>query len=135
MSDPMRILVTGSRTCTTERAITVVESTLTAVLGSLGFQAMERGVIIVHGQCPKGGVDLIAHRWAEGDPDTTPEPHPADWKRHGRAAGPIRNAQMVALGADLCLAFPGPTSTGTWDCIRKAVAAGIPTQIYPLEKP
>lgn len=130
MSDPLRFLVTGSRTCTLEQAEQVVRVLSTVVNSLAEFQ----DVIIVHGQCPKGGVDLVAHLWAVENA-ATPEPHPADWKRHGRAAGAIRNTEMVKLGADLCLAFPGPRSTGTWDCVRKAVAAGIPAQIYPLEKP
>jgi hypothetical protein len=39
---------------------------------------------------------------------------------------------MVSLGADLCLGFPGPGSKGTWDCLRKAVDAGIPTRVRSL---
>lgn len=42
----------------------------------------------------------------------------------------IRNQEMADRGADLCLAFPGPESVGTWDMIRKARAAGIPVHIH-----
>jgi len=31
---------------------------------------------------------------------------PANWKRHGRRAGPIRNGEM-ARHADICIIFPG----------------------------
>lgn len=41
------------------------------------------------------------------------------------AAGTYRNAEMVAAGADLCLAFPIGESRGTRDCMRRAEAAGI----------
>jgi len=51
----------------------------------------------------------------------------ADWKKHGRAAGPIRNREMVRLAAHLgvaaCIAFPG--GAGTEDCTKQAVAAGL----------
>jgi len=37
---------------------------------------------------------------------------PAKWKQHGRSAGPIRNAEMLALQrVDLVVAFPGGTGT------------------------
>lgn len=46
---------------------------------------------------------------------------------------PIRNKQMVELGADLCLAFPdhpkGHGSRGTWNCIDLAQQAGIPVLV------
>lgn len=51
--------------------------------------------------------------------------YPADWDRYGRSAGHRRNAQMVADGADLCLAFPLGESRGTRGCMRLASQAGI----------
>jgi len=49
---------------------------------------------------------------------------PADWKAHGRAAGPIRNMKMLAEGEpDLVVAFPG--GKGTADMKRQAIAAGV----------
>ncbi|ASZ74860.1 hypothetical protein FDI69_gp043 [Rhodococcus phage Trina] len=50
---------------------------------------------------------------------------PADWDRYNKAAGPIRNRIMVDRGADICLAFPIGTSTGTRDCMKLAEKAGI----------
>lgn len=53
--------------------------------------------------------------------------YPADWRTHGKAAGPIRNQQMIDHGKpDLVLAFPG--GRGTADMVRRAKAAGIEVQ-------
>lgn len=58
------------------------------------------------------------------------EAHPAEWAKHGSRAGPIRNSNMVDLGADLCLAFIKNKSRGATDTADKAEAAGIPTRRY-----
>lgn len=55
------------------------------------------------------------------------EAHPANWAKHGKAAGPIRNQEMIDAGADIVLAFPG--GAGTADCVRRARAAGIPVRV------
>lgn len=47
----------------------------------------------------------------------------ADWGKHGRAAGPIRNRKMLEH-VELLIAFPG--GRGTEDCIRAAHEQGIP---------
>jgi len=46
-------------------------------------------------------------------------------------AGPIRNAEMVAAGAGLYVAFHRAISAskGTKDCARRAIEAGIPTYL------
>lgn len=48
----------------------------------------------------------------------------ADWKTWGKAAGPIRNQQMIGSHPDMVIAFPG--GRGTEDARRRAIAAGIP---------
>jgi hypothetical protein len=78
-------------------------------------------VRIVHGGAT--GADQLAARWAR---ETGQEAiaYPADWKAHGRAAGPIRNALMLEREKpDLVVAFPG--GRGTADMVAKARAASV----------
>jgi hypothetical protein len=50
--------------------------------------------------------------------------HFADWKKHGRKAGPIRNQQMLDEGKpDLVVAFSG--GVGTADMVHRARRAGV----------
>lgn len=121
----MRILITGSRH---EHDPKIVWDAINEEFTGLYSEA-----VIVHGACPHGGVDESAARWAHYV-CATEEPHPADWERFGKAAGPKRNQAMVDLGADICLAFPGPSSRGTWDCVKRARRAGIPTRIVEVAR-
>lgn len=120
----VRILVTGSRAWVDGAAI---EDALVAAVG-----ASPGPVIVVHGAAK--GADALAGRYARQH-GWTVESHPALWHRYRKRAGLLRNQAMVDLGADLCLAFPGPESVGTWDCVRRARVAGIPTVVYgePVE--
>lgn len=51
------------------------------------------------------------------------------------AAGNYRNQAMVGAGADVCVAAPGATGSGTRDCMRRAKAAGIPVMSWPIDVP
>lgn len=69
------------------------------------------------------GADTLARQFA-GRSGIPVQTFPADWKKHGKAAGAIRNRQMLAEGApDLVVAFPG--GRGTADMVRQARAAGL----------
>jgi hypothetical protein len=124
----MRIIITGGRN---RAAFDALADEIGYLEGS-GEILSGTPVTIVHGGCPTG-VDYDAGITAETHCFGV-ESHPADWDRYGRAAGPKRNEEMAALGADLCLAFPSAAgSPGTWDMIRKAVKHGIKTIIMPEE--
>lgn len=81
------------------------------------------------------GVDSAAADWAVLNHTKLSE-HPADWKKHGNAAGPIRNQLMIDMHLDkdydkkyivvdiLGIAFPG--GKGTKDMLRRMYKAGIP---------
>ena len=128
----MRVLVTGSREWRDGAAITLaLRRAGQDYERSVGFLVSGATPVLVHGDA--NGADTLAAHAARAL-GWIVEAYPADWKQHGKKAGPIRNALMVSLGADVCLAFPLPGSIGTWDCIRKAVDAGIPTRIYPPRK-
>lgn len=70
---------------------------------------------------------------------------PADWKAHGKAAGPIRNAEMLRYlqrrmdngDEGIVLAFhPGlGQSRGTRNMVEQAQRAGIPVVIYDGRQP
>ena len=75
------------------------------------------------------GVDQLAHSFAV-EAGLSTEEYPADWKTYGRAAGPVRNAQMLDSGADLVIAFWDGESPGTKDMINKAKHRKVPTEIH-----
>jgi hypothetical protein len=57
-------------------------------------------------------------------------------KSLGNIAEPERNRETVQAGADLCIAMRRTlaTSKGTKDCIRQALAAGIPVYLIEDER-
>lgn len=128
---PIRILVTGSRFIDDAGRV-LVWNVMTRALS----EAPGRDAVFIEGGA--NGADQAARYWVEtyrsaGHMDVSSESHAADWAADGRYAGPKRNAAMVKLGADLCLAFPRKGSKGTWGCLRLAADAGIPVRIYPLQ--
>lgn len=118
-----RILVTGSRDWT-DRA--TINSALADAWFDLG---QDPGAVLVQGECHLGGADLIAKEVWESH-GLTVEGHPAEMGPDGHVLGPKRNAHMVSLGADVCLAFPLPSSRGTKNCMRLAREAGIPVRVF-----
>lgn len=83
---------------------------------------------VIHGGCR--GADWLAQLWVSDGmlekgltcPDV--KIFKADWDKHGRAAGPIRNQQMLDEGKpDLILAFAG--GRGTDNMCAQAREAGI----------
>jgi hypothetical protein len=153
-----RILITGSRSWTNVQFAT---DAINAGIMLLGSHAKE--AVLVHGAAQ--GADVLCANVATGLGMAT-EAHPAAWDEHAadcpvshqglrtcKKAGHRRNAEMIAGGAGLCLAFPThglqlaegedrkDTSRGTWDCATKAKDAGIPTLVvwgatlYPFGHP
>src|SRR6478735_7482462 len=72
------------------------------------------------------GAEFLASSWARGHRvpyrSVTPE-----WARHGKAAGPIRNGEMLDLAPDLVVAFPG--GRGTADMVRQARGRGVSVKL------
>lgn len=69
------------------------------------------------------GADSMAAAWAD-ERGIQVAPFPADWKANGKAAGPLRNQQMLDEGKpDIVIAFPG--GAGTKDMARRARKAGL----------
>jgi hypothetical protein len=75
---------------------------------------------VIHGDAR--GLDRIAGAWATMN-GINVRAMPADWARHGRAAGPQRNARMLLQKPDVLIAFPG--GKGTADMVQKATLAGV----------
>lgn len=116
-----RILITGSRTWTDE---TVVEEALADQF--VYARDLDLIPLVVSGACPSGA-DLLAERITTLYYGWDVERHPADWGLHGKRAGFIRNAEMVNLGADVCLAFIRDDSKGASHTADLAERAGIRT--------
>lgn len=135
----MRILVTGSRDWPDDGSI---DKALNQMVDRLATECpdlfIKDGVTLVSGACPTGA-DKIAEKWAERTFFVEVERHPAEWinpntGKHDRSAGYRRNAEMVNLGADVCMAFQRNGSKGAGHTIRLALDAGIPTNVETREE-
>jgi hypothetical protein len=77
---------------------------------------------IIHGGAR--GADSLAGRYAAMH-GIEVEVYPADWEKHGKSAGPKRNAEMLAQSKPhLVVAFPG--GKGTADMVKRALST-VPT--------
>ncbi len=88
-----------------------------AVVGLFDLSMLKE---IVSGGAP--GVDTLAMRLAQ-ELGVKMTIYPADWARHGRSAGPIRNRQIVDH-AEFVLAFAKPTSRGTANALAYCMKKG-----------
>lgn len=120
----MRLLICGDRNWTDKDLIK-------SVLQSLNVKVD----CIIEGEAR--GVDTLAREVAE-ELKIPVEGYPARWGECGRAAGPIRNQQMLDEGkSDAVLAFHDDIekSKGTKDMINRARKAGVPVTLisHPTE--
>jgi hypothetical protein len=112
----MRILICGSRTWTDrERMRKFVE-------------ALPDDTVVIHGAASGSRHDRRGGSQAPGaDGGRVPE----QWSRYGRAAGPIRNRQMLKQGRPDRVAVAHDNFTAshrTRDMVEQAIAAGIPVE-------
>lgn len=109
---PVRIIVCGGRDyADREHVFQVLDKIHTL-----------RGIIeVIQGEAQ--GADRWAREWAVGYgiPLTRCR---AEWEKHGKRAGPLRNRHMLTLKPDGVVAFPG--GRGTADMISAAQEAGVP---------
>lgn len=108
----VRIIVAGGRDYSDS-------ATVFAVLDMIHAKRVVAEVI--HGAAP--GADSLGAQWAEAR-GIKVTPCPADWKAHGKAAGPRRNRHMLTLKPDGVVLFPG--GRGTADMRKAALEAGVP---------
>jgi hypothetical protein len=103
----MRVIVAGPRL----RTLRALEARYPGLIARLREQVCKRllelppGSVVVHGD--GDGVDAMAKEGARRA-GLVDEAHPADWnfwrlQGKPRAAGPVRNRQMVRRGADLLI--------------------------------
>ena len=111
----MKTIIAGSR------SVTDLDLVADAVRAS-GFDITE----VVSGGAP--GVDSLGEQWAEqhGIPVTR---FPADWKRYGRRAGPIRNTEMAEYAEALIAVWDG-RSRGTKNMIQLARQRGLRVFVF-----
>lgn len=82
-------------------------------------------ITIIHGAAR--GADTFADESAR-DLGYAVKAFPADWERHGRAAGPIRNVEMLKENPDLVIAFG--QGRGTNHTVKEAEHRGIPVKRF-----
>jgi hypothetical protein len=117
----MKVLCCGDRDWTSWR---VIEETL---------QGLGPNTIIVHGDAR--GADKMSGYVAKRLGFQV-KAYPADWDKHGKAAGPIRNRLMFdSEQPELVIAFHNDlnSSKGTKDMVKYARSMGCPVNVVTEE--
>lgn len=122
----LKVLVTGSRGWNDYE---LIEDALRSVLPQ---GAETQPVLVIHGDA--GGADRMAALSAR-KLGYFVMAYPANWKLYGKAAGPIRNAQMLKeQKPDVVLAFWDGQSRGTAHMMGLADEAGVIVRVFEQEK-
>lgn len=89
---------------------------------------LNKDTIIIHGAAK--GADIMGATIAL-KLGFTVNAFPAKWLQYGKAAGPIRNRQMLDQNPDLVIAFHNDieNSKGTKDCKKEAEKRGIEVRL------
>ncbi len=74
------------------------------------------------------GADRLGEIWATRNGITVRQ-FPADWDKHGKKAGILRNQEMLDAGASHLVAFWDEKSRGTFDMISRAKKVGIHVRV------
>lgn len=119
----MNVIIAGSRTIT---GLVVVRAALREALASWGNPTV--GWI---GSGGARGVDTVAETVARLI-DAPFRCFPADWDKHGRAAGPIRNRQMAEWADAAVLVWDGH-SRGTANMKQEMERLGKPVFVYEVK--
>jgi hypothetical protein len=117
---PFKIIVAGTRTFNDYQFLKQSLDTL------LTFFSRTLFVEVVCGGC--SGADRLGKQYAVYKGYYVKE-FPADWTRHGKCAGAIRNLEMARY-ADLCVVFWDGKSKGAKNMIDTAVAEGLLVKVF-----
>lgn len=79
------------------------------------------------------GTDVLGETWG-ANKRTPVVKFPANWDKHGKAAGHIRNAEMADY-ADALVAFWDGKSKGTRGMIETAAKKGLYVKVFRYEIP
>jgi hypothetical protein len=111
----------------------------TAIVGSRGFSGYEAMASILSqyqiSQVVSGGakgVDSLAEQWSKENNLPDPIIFLPDWKKYKRAAGFVRNKDIVDA-ADQVFAFWDGKSQGTLDSIKHAIKTGKPVSVWLVD--
>lgn len=117
----MKIIIAGSRKGFTQG---IVDAVMKQAIKQWDIRAQD--ITVVSG-CALG-VDTYGIRWAEerGLPVMR---YPADWDRHGKSAGILRNIQMAAV-ADALVALWDGESPGTRHMVQEADKRGLRVYVF-----
>lgn len=118
---PVRVAVVGSREFDSYK---LVENTVDSILAERGL----KDVLIVSGGAR--GVDTLAELYAIRR-NLPKKVYKANWTEYGKAAGPLRNTQIVE-NSDLIIAFRLPGSRGTQNTINQAKERGVETIVIDV---
>lgn len=117
----LKVIIAGSRD------IFPSAKEIQAAVNASGYEV----TILINGR--GRGVDLCAGLWAE-EKQIPIEPFPALWRKHGKAAGPIRNEQMACAGDALIAIWDvGAPGKGTPDVCKRVWEKGKPVFIVSPE--
>lgn len=139
----MRVLVCGSRAF---EDYELLQKTLHefVVYDERPFPYLPEDFVLIQGGAK--GADSLADQWASVY-GVSSICYKADWEKYGKAAGPIRNKQMLDEGKpDLVIAFLSKVaheemlygfsnnqhSRGTKNMIEQAIKAGIPVKVVDI---